>query len=276
MDEGLTLKAGDLVKIELGAHIDGYPVLLAHSFVVSGEETVSDLRADLMAAAHTASEIVLRLFKNDKSTTDAADALETTVAAYGFSSVNGTISFELDRNTLGGTKYIIVNPTAEQRKSTRPQPFEDYDVFAVDVALTSGNGQFSAASGKPWIFRKTDTNHELRTKSARSMLTSIQNKYGKMAFNIRSLTLEPELEKANKLGFAELVKSEIIQGYETLYDKKQCNVARFMFTVVITPSGPLRITHWEPLSPTIQPSKSLSNPTLVELLRSDPRSKKRN
>lgn len=107
-ENGTTLKNGDLVKIELGAHIDGYPVLLAHSLIVGlGNTTVSDERADLMIAAHTAADIALRLFKSENTTVDVSKGLERVLADFGLHSVKGTISFQLDRNTLGGSKYAI-------------------------------------------------------------------------------------------------------------------------------------------------------------------------
>ena len=36
-DDSLKLKLEDLVKVEIGAHIDGFPASCAHSFVIGGK-----------------------------------------------------------------------------------------------------------------------------------------------------------------------------------------------------------------------------------------------
>ena len=64
----VTLKAGDMVKISLGAHIDGFAGILADTIVVpesEGEETaeVSGRKADVLMAAWLASEAAIRLVK---------------------------------------------------------------------------------------------------------------------------------------------------------------------------------------------------------------------
>ena len=64
-DPDTVLADGDLVKIDLGAHIDGFIAVVGHSLVVgaSSESQVSGRRADVMMAAHLASEAALRSFR---------------------------------------------------------------------------------------------------------------------------------------------------------------------------------------------------------------------
>lgn len=54
------LKAGDLAKIDLGAHIDGFIAVVAHTVHVGGGE-ITGRKADVLLAAHYASEAALRL-----------------------------------------------------------------------------------------------------------------------------------------------------------------------------------------------------------------------
>jgi methionine aminopeptidase len=49
--ESNQLKKGDVVKIELGVHVDGFIALAAHTIVV-GEEKVSGKKADAILAAY--------------------------------------------------------------------------------------------------------------------------------------------------------------------------------------------------------------------------------
>jgi methionine aminopeptidase len=59
------LKDGDVVKLDMGAHIDGFIAVVAHTVVVgaSKDKKVSGRKADAILAAHLASEAALRLVK---------------------------------------------------------------------------------------------------------------------------------------------------------------------------------------------------------------------
>jgi methionine aminopeptidase len=236
---------------------------------------VSAERSNLLNAAHTVSDLALRYFSVGKTTQDVSKLLEMAIADFSYQSVQGTISFELARDTLGSGKYIIVSATPEQRKASKIQTLEPYDVFAIDVALTSSDGAFvPSATSKPWIYRKTENTQSIKTKSGRSLYAAIQNKFGRMAFHSRTLQ-PPIFEKASKLGLSELLNRQLIQGYETLFDRLKKPVARFMFTVIVTPNGPIRITHWDDLADHVKPTNSLKQPDLLQILASDPRSKKK-
>ena len=58
------LQDGDMAKIDMGAHIDGFIAVVAHTIVVSdGKTKVTGRKADAILAAHLASEAALRLVK---------------------------------------------------------------------------------------------------------------------------------------------------------------------------------------------------------------------
>ena len=58
------LQDGDMAKIDMGAHIDGFIAVVAHTIVVSeGKTKVTGRKADAIIAAHLASEAALRLVK---------------------------------------------------------------------------------------------------------------------------------------------------------------------------------------------------------------------
>ncbi|KAG8233705.1 hypothetical protein J437_LFUL014309, partial [Ladona fulva] len=59
------IKDGDVVKIDLGAHVDGFIAVVAHTIVVgaSPSNKVKDRKADVVMAAHHASQAALRLLK---------------------------------------------------------------------------------------------------------------------------------------------------------------------------------------------------------------------
>jgi len=58
--EDATLKSGDLVKIDLGVHIDGFVGQVAHTIVLGQAE---GKKADVVLAAYNAAQASLRLLK---------------------------------------------------------------------------------------------------------------------------------------------------------------------------------------------------------------------
>lgn len=60
-DESTKLQTEDLVKIELGAHIDGYTANLAHTVVIGGK--AKDKKAAVTLAAYDAFQAAARVVK---------------------------------------------------------------------------------------------------------------------------------------------------------------------------------------------------------------------
>ena len=59
-DTGDVLRVGELVKIDLGCHIDGYPTVVAATFVIESEGAdgkITGKTADVFTATHTAVEV---------------------------------------------------------------------------------------------------------------------------------------------------------------------------------------------------------------------------
>ena len=60
--EDTLLQSGDVVKIDLGVHIDGFVGLVAHTVVV-GEKETKGKKADAILAAYQAIQASLRLLR---------------------------------------------------------------------------------------------------------------------------------------------------------------------------------------------------------------------
>ena len=83
-DPDTCLTEGDLVKIELGAQIDGLIALVGHSVVVgaSSDNVVTGRKADVMMAAHLASEAALRLFRPGNTNVQVTDNIIKIAGAF--------------------------------------------------------------------------------------------------------------------------------------------------------------------------------------------------
>jgi methionine aminopeptidase len=60
------INAGDLVKVQLGVHVDGFPSIASHTWIVGQTAPAAGRMADVVCAAYYASECALRLLRPGK------------------------------------------------------------------------------------------------------------------------------------------------------------------------------------------------------------------
>lgn len=61
-------------------------------------------------------------------------------AEYGCKPVEGMLSHQLKQFRIDGEKSIIQNPTEPQRKEHEKATLDTYEVYAMDVLVSSGDG----------------------------------------------------------------------------------------------------------------------------------------
>jgi len=230
---------GDMVKIDMGAHIDGFIAVVAHTVVISDEKTkITGRKADTILAAHLASEAALRLVKPGNETYIVTDTVQKIAESFECKPVEGMLSHQLNQNVIDGEKTIIQNPNEAQRKEHEKFDFELHEVYAIDVLISSGEGHGREKDAKVTIYKKTDETYMLKMKNSREFFSAVNKKYGAMPFNIRSF----ESETKAKMGVVECVTHKLVVPFQVLYEKEGEHVAQFKFTVLLMPNGPHKIT----------------------------------
>lgn len=144
-DAPIVLKDGDVVKIDLGAHIDGFIAVAAHTIVVgaSKENKVTGRKADVILAAHYAAETALRLVRPGGENYAVTDAIQKVAESFKCKPISGMLSHQLKQLRIDGDKSIILNPTEAQKKEHEKCEFEVHEVYAVDLLISSGEGKVS-------------------------------------------------------------------------------------------------------------------------------------
>ncbi|XP_067687260.1 proliferation-associated protein 2G4-like [Haliotis asinina] len=234
------LKDGDLVKIDLGAQIDGFIAVVAHSLVIgaSAENKVKGRKADVMMAAHLASEAALRLVKPGNENYNVTDNIQKVAESFKCKPIEGMLSHQLKRHVIDGEKAFIQNPTEAQRKEHEKCEFEVYEVYAIDVLISTGEGKGRESDTRTTVYKKKDIVYQLKMKASRQFLSETDKKFGLMPFTLRLF----EDEKKAKMGIVECVKHDLMQPFSVLYEREGEFVAQFKFTVILMPNGPLKIT----------------------------------
>lgn len=234
-DTDYVLKDGDVVKIDLGAHIDGFIAVAAHTTVIQADAAakVTGRKADVILAAYWASQAALRLLKPGNGNYGITETVQKIAGEFKCKPVEGMLSHQLRQFQIDGEKTIILNPTEALRKEHEKCIFNLHEVYAIDVLVSTGEGAGREKDTKVSIYKKTDANYQLKLKASRALLAEIRTKHGNMPFNLRSF----EEETKARMGIVECVSHKMIEPFHVLYEKANEIVAEFKFTVLLMPSG---------------------------------------
>jgi len=252
---------GDLVKVDLGCHIDGFIATAAHSFICTDQpdQVVRGRKADVICAAHFASECALRLFKPGKKNYDITETIQKVADIFHCKPVEGVLSHQLKRYVIDGTN-VIINRDAPEHKVDEVA-FEEYDVYSFDIVMSTGEGKTKEGETKTTVYKRAiEQNYQLKMKASRALFSEINQKFTTFPFSMRAF----KDEKRARLGLTECLKHELLEPYPVVYEKPEEFVAQFKFTVVMTPNQTLKLTQ-HPL-PFVSSDHQIQDPALLALL----------
>ncbi|KAG0466522.1 hypothetical protein HPP92_017498 [Vanilla planifolia] len=245
------LEENDLVKIDMGCHIDGFIAVVAHTHVLQDGPIVGRA-ADVIAAANTAAEVALRLVRPGKKNKDVTEAIQKVAAAYDCKIVEGVLSHQMKQFVIDGNKVILSVGNPETRVDDAE--FEENEVYSVDIVTSTGEGKPKLIDEKQTTIykRAVDKNYHLKIKASRFIFSEINQKFPIMPFSARALE-----EKRARLGLVECVNHDLLQPYPVLHEKPGDLVAHIKFTVLLMPNGSDRVTYHNLQQ--LQPTKNIDN-----------------
>eukprot|EP00741_Cyanophora_paradoxa_P002173 tig00000553_g2106.t1 len=257
-----TLNVGDVVKVDLAVHIDGFIATAAHTFVC-GQNPATPIEgkvADLIAAANTAAEAVLRLMKPGNKNTQVSEVIQKVAAAYGVNAVEGVLSHQIKRFVIDGNKVIMNKPTVEQKVDE--VTFEPNEVYSIDIVFSTGEGKLKElGEQRTTVFKRAvDRQYNLKMQTSRKFLSEVNSKFPSLPFTLRALGDE----KTGRLGVVECLKHELLHAYPVLYEKQGEQLAHVKYTVLLMPTGPTRITGAAP--PAVKSEKTVEDAEVKALL----------
>ncbi|KAM3176153.1 hypothetical protein ACTXT7_007064 [Hymenolepis weldensis] len=234
------LNDGDLVKVDLGAHIDGFASVIGHTFVVgaSVDNKVTGRKADVIVAANVAAEVARRLIKPGNENYTVTDMISKAVADFNCKPVQGVQSHLLRKLIFDGDKAIVLNPDDEHKKGVEKCSFEMYEAWVVDIVISSGAGKAKEHQARPTVFKKNETLYHLKMKASRKFYSEVSTKFQEYPFNIRSV----EDIKSARYAVTECATHNVITPMPVLVEKDNEFVAQFKFTAVLMPNGLMKIT----------------------------------
>ena len=237
--ETTLLAPGDVVKVDLGVHVDGLVAVVAHTFVIpdpSNPERATGPVADVILAAHKAAEAAVKTIKAGVTNQNVTEVVKKVADCYGVNPVQGVLMHQMKRYIIDGNNAVIGREEADQR--VEDFQFEDAQVYTVDVVMSTGSGKPIQRDARTTVFKRAvDQSYRLKMKASRYVFNEVNRRFDTFPFTVRSMD-----EKQGRLGVVECVKHALLHPYPVLFEKPGDIVAHFKYTVLLLPSGTVKAT----------------------------------
>jgi methionyl aminopeptidase len=231
-DDGLLIKEGDLVKIDLGVHIEGYIVDTAFTVNFSEDNGLENI----IQATEVALDAAKMIVKPKVNTKKLGEKIESIVKGFNYNPIKELGGHQIERWTVHGKKRL------PELGSQGGDIMEEGEVFSIEIFASTGEGsvhntQYSHIYElNPYAGRVP-----LRRKTSKQLLGFINKNYKSLPFAERWLAKEFRMGIA--FGLQELVQQGKLQAHFVLSEKKGIFVAQVEETLLVTEDGYEVLTH---------------------------------
>jgi len=267
--EGRVLKAGDVAKIDLACHFDGFIAAAAHTIVVGGEK-VEDRRADAIMAAWNGAEAALRLVQVGNTNTQVTEAFAKIAEEFKCTPMQGVLSHQMKKHVIDGNNSIIGCETPEEKVDEFE--FGANEVYCIDVVMSTGEGKGRETELRHTVYKRNPgTAYILKTQKARQFIHEVQKKFPALPFSLRQI----EDVQVARVGCSEAKRHDLLEEYPVLTEKEKEIVAQFKFTVLLLPGGSKKVTGIALDTAQVASSHSVQDEDLKKLLATSANPKKK-
>jgi methionyl aminopeptidase len=220
-DDATVIREGDMVKVDIGAHVDGYIADTAFT-IATGE------KAEMVLVVEKALEAAIAVVKPGVDTGEIGQAVEETITAAGFKPVRNLTGHSLGKWDLHAGLTI---PNVKEKTG---QVLKAGDVLAIEPFVTDGAG-YVEDQKRMYIFRYM-RDALTRLRMAREVLRNIKHEYSTLPFAERWLAKKMSKLRL-ELTLRELVGSGALWPYYVLAERAGGKVAQAEHTVIVTEQG---------------------------------------
>lgn len=222
VDDESVFRKGDLVKVDIGVHIDGYIGDIARSKAIGGGHK------ELIKASESALEKAIDIIKPGLMTSDVGAVVEETIQSFGFKPISNLTGHMLTEWNLHG------GVTVPNVKTMHGYKFKEGDTFAIEPFATTGIGRV-VDQPNAMIFRYLGE-RPLRMREARLILEHIKENYSTLPFAERWIAdLVPKFKLNTAL--RALVASKALHAYHVLKEKDNGLVSQAEHSILVTSGG---------------------------------------
>lgn len=224
-NDKLIFQRGDVVKLDIGAHIDGYIADTALTV-----EVESEIYSELIKSSKESLDVAVDFMKPGVNLADIGAAVEKTITSYGFKPIENLTGHSMQRYLLhAGVSIPSVGKTANNAT------LKAGDVIAIEPFATTGAGYVISGAGSNIYLCKNSVNFRLiRDSRSKLMFDKVKKHFRTLPFAQR--WFEERFSNSDivlrKLSFLGLLKH-----YPQLIDAKKGIVSQAEHTVILTKDG---------------------------------------
>jgi methionyl aminopeptidase len=215
-EDNRVFKTGDLAKLDLGIHFDGYIADTAMTIDL-GEHS------SLVEASEAALAKAIAQVRPGATTGDLGNAIQAEIESRGYKPVSNLTGHGLSQYRVHGP------PTIPNVAVSGGMVLEEGMVFAIEPFSTNGSGRVSERAKKE-IYQQI-SNKPVRIPAQRAILERIRDRRG-LPFARRWLP-----DKKTDLMLQSLVRSGNLHVYPVLSDVPGSFVSQHEHTVIVTADG---------------------------------------
>ena len=212
------LEEGDVVKLDLGVHING-----AVSDTAVTVEIGSSKYKELIESAEEALKKAIEIVKPGVEVRAIGKVIQETIQSYGFSPI-------INLSGHGVELYEVhTSPTIPNYDNGDATKLENGQAIAIEPFATDGSGK--VIEGKMAGIYQLVNAKNVRDSNARTILEFIAEKYKTLPFSERWIIKEFGIRA--KFGLLSLEREGVIKQYTILPEKERGQVAQAERTVIV-------------------------------------------
>lgn len=214
----LRFDPGDVVKLDVGAHIDGY---------VGGDtagtvEVTTNLHRDMIESAVKARDLAMEVLGDGLPLNSVGHIVEQSIKNDGFLPVANLTGHQIDRYNLHAGLTI---PNVDDGNMN---PIRDGMVLAVEPFVTNGEGYVKA--GKPGNIYRVIRERPIKDEDLKEFYARLVSEFNTLPFCDRWCT---QFDKKAGMKINKLVRHGLVSSYATLIEVKRGCVTQSEHTVLI-------------------------------------------
>ena len=227
-------KAGDMVKLDLGAMIDGYIADTAITVLASGNmdeyytQDQINLHEEIIEASAAGLEAAIATVRAGVEISKIGAAVHEAISEYNLNPIFNLMGHSLEQNNLHAGISI---PNYDNNDNFK---LDEGQAVAIEPFATNGEGIVNDAPGH-YIFSYL-ANKPFRMKSTQKILKYIQHNNRYVPFSGRWITDEFG-ERKGAIALKQLSDAMAIYPYAPLREKQDCFVSQKEHTIIVEKEG---------------------------------------
>jgi methionyl aminopeptidase len=229
-NDATLVKEGDVLKIDIGVHIDGY---IADTAVTVCYDPQYEA---LVSTAEMALGEAVRMARANTKASDIGRVIETTITKFGFKPIQNLSGHSLQQYTIHAGKSI---PNIWTRGSSLS--LLENEAYAIEPFITTRDGQGIVYEGKTKNIFGITSRKPVKNKEVDDLLDLIWSRYRTLPFALRWLTDKYEEKDLRRLADV-LIRKKNVHAYPILVEGHSKIVVQAEHTLIPTESSANIIT----------------------------------